>query len=488
MKKKSFITSVVILLLVIPFLANGQIQTFDLSQYKLPELGRHQLDFSLHSNNQYQRVYDEYLQIPVTYNDVTTKHLYSSNNINTRYLSYYNRMNYQGSHDLYLDLGGGYNKNKDGMTKKSQSLNAQLFGHSINRFYFQNQFFLETDLYIDRISTSHHLNKQKNLPTQDIRELTKTRLIDVNIPVLAGKGRIDQVQDARMAVYILEALNKKGKLKHQPTHEEILEFARTISKIEDELFFDFRNEKIYELTMLDSFLQAHDLVKEEDMTYYTSINDYWQYAHNPIRESGRRISAGIIPRFYHYYLFAEIENQGSLNEETSKTYQTEVKALLRYDCERPINLQWQSSLNTELAFGKIFYKENLVTDNTTEKFDPLELSARVNYQLGWYPNSRSYYELSLNGYLSRFLQTQDEFESANDYASWGDETYYQISTAFNGHYYISPQLRLSGLLNMRYANESRPDPDFNLLNGSFLYLTERDWTFILNIALTYYIF
>ena len=92
MKKKSFITSVVILLLVIPFLSNGQIQTFDLSQYKLPELGRHQLDFSLHSNNQYQRVYDEYLQIPDTYSDETSKHLYSSNNINTRYLGYYNRM------------------------------------------------------------------------------------------------------------------------------------------------------------------------------------------------------------------------------------------------------------------------------------------------------------------------------------------------------------------------------------------------------------
>ena len=52
-----------------------------------------------------------------------------------------------------------------------------------------------------------------------------------NIPMSVGKGRIEQVEDARQAIYILENLDKQGVLNRKLTTEEIHAFAQTISTV-----------------------------------------------------------------------------------------------------------------------------------------------------------------------------------------------------------------------------------------------------------------
>ena len=122
----------------------------------------------------------------------------------------------------------------------------------------------------------------------------------VQAPVKFGNGRIEQVQDARQAVYIYKELSKADRMSPDKTDEQILEFAKLISQLKNKRFFDSRLRRIAEIESVDSFFTAKNYIKESDATYFTTLNDYWEYGNGPVRSSGTRFSVALLPGYYFY--------------------------------------------------------------------------------------------------------------------------------------------------------------------------------------------
>ena len=183
-----------------------------------------------------------------------------------------------------------------------------LAARSTNRLYFDGLLFVEADLQISNTTADFH-KMTYHLDTVEGRgkRINEDRNFEGSLPILVGKGRIEPIQDARMAVYILDQLSRKDKLERQPTQQEILAFAEEIAAIKNERFFDARNRRIYEMTRLDSFLRNRNLIHAEDIEYYTTMNDFWRYANNPSRGSGSRFSLGVEPGYDYAYRYDDLD-------------------------------------------------------------------------------------------------------------------------------------------------------------------------------------
>jgi hypothetical protein len=93
-------------------------------------------------------------------------------------------------------------------------VNPVLQFNSDNRFYNQHQFFFETDFHI------YGSGNWEKTDDKVYYSLTKSDNIsaDIEVPLLIGHGRIEQIQDARLAIYILEELQKAGRISRRGTY------------------------------------------------------------------------------------------------------------------------------------------------------------------------------------------------------------------------------------------------------------------------------
>ncbi len=100
------------------------------------------------------------------------------------------------------------------------------------------------------------------------------RETDVNLTpyVGLGKGRLEYVQDAQTALYILNDLYKEGTIK-TVSADVANELARLITAMKRTRKIDQRNRTIYQLTTIDSFFIAHGVVKQCDAKISAIIND-----------------------------------------------------------------------------------------------------------------------------------------------------------------------------------------------------------------------
>jgi len=139
-------------------------------------------------------------------------------------------------------------------------------------------YFVEIDpVFYHNSYTDRYYYENSTAVENNIRE-SVTRL---SAPVSAGYGRIEPVEDLRLALYILEELQKAGKITDVPPEEVIIEMAREISKIKKKRFFDTRIRKIEELHVIDSFLVENNIISSNDINYFAVLNDQWDYAAGP---------------------------------------------------------------------------------------------------------------------------------------------------------------------------------------------------------------
>ncbi len=472
----------------------AQIDSFNLELYKLPQLERHQLDLKFSTGGGGN--YDDFknLYFPYERNTINASNLNFSSNLETRYQGYYNSRDYQGNQNASLNISGVYNngKNQESGITTNSNYNKWGFafsGNSNNRFYFNNLFFIESNFYLSNLNFS--IYNQTSTPDTTSNKSIHTnerKNVEVSIPLKVGKGRVEPLQDARMAVYIIDQLSKRGKLKQQPSRDEILAFAREIAEIKNERFFDTRNRRVYELTRLDSFLNKHNFLDKTDIEYFTTMNDYWRYANNPQRGAGSRFSFGIEP-WYNY--FRKYERDKNLSSQIDKiNYRNRyygVRGLLEYDYEKPHNLYWHSSFQGGLSYGYEIYEHNDNQAVSKIKHNRQALNASFQYTLGWFPDSRSYYRYYIQGYYYRFFQEENEFENLNDYKAWGEKTDYFFRTGLSGYYYFSPRLRFSGGFSLYHRNINIPAPEMNYTAG-MLHLKEGDWNFNIHLSIEYSFF
>ena len=434
----------------------GQLSGYNISEYKNP-VYRYQflntkLNLGTSSNNQ------RFGSSMIDYS-LRQRSLSLNSSLYGDYLLLANSARYQGEQSISLDFGGNSSSNNTAGTYDGkgntfrQSSDFRL--NSSNRYYFKPAYFLEFSPSIvlnNTVYSSHYQNHATEMEQEsETKQKNSSSELDFSLDLAVGKGRIEAVQDAQMACYILEDLNKLGSLKKSISPEDIEALATAITRIKATRFFDSRIQKIREMSEIDALLNSRGLKSSGDAAYFTSLFDNWNYANNPVRESGYRYFAGlslntygknqintfdtIMPAEYHYKFRNDVRlmNAG-------------VYAGFKH--EKPLNLKWQQSLSARIDFTMDSYKETnqylkpVVQDEflLSKKNGPT-LNASIGGSYSYYPTTRTSASAGLyySAHYGNFDVDSDDIYNTHTGSS---EFWSQLQLNFRINYYCSERLRL----------------------------------------------
>ncbi|MBM3421265.1 MAG: hypothetical protein FJY11_09035 [Bacteroidetes bacterium] len=286
------------------------------------------------------------------------------------------------------------------------------------------------------------------------------------------------MQDARLAIYILEDLHKAGKIEALPSDEVVIEMAREISSIKRKRILDSRLRKIEELMVIDAFLKDKGIVAETDMEYAALINDNWDYSSGPERLSGYNLSAGLINRLEtsrqlrSLIILPAYPAPGITYETHYNRYTYGVTAQLAY--HKPIDLYWQLSAFAETSFYILQpFGEDDATMNMGLKGTQTTLST-VNISLTWFPDSRTSIEGSIYGSVNGSGSRYEPDEPADpEFITRRKTKAVFIYPGIQAVYYFSPRLTGTFSLNAEYNRSgidtfTNLDPDGSRIFTSFL--------------------
>lgn len=395
--------------------SNSQTDKFDLSKYKLPDIKRQQLDLNVNSqgrnlSSQYQYEYE---------NQTDTFKREEKTLRGTGNLSY---SFYRNSDKIQSDINsliyGNYSK---------AHYNDPMFGidqKDFNSFLYFNydlKYFLTPDNWFinvaPKIETSYNDNNQYNSGFE-YEYLNASPAVRIG----GGKGRIEQVQDLRHAILLIEEFQKRGVSIRDLTEQEILEFASLISGLKNQRFFDARKQKEKELVALDSFLFEKGIIEDKNILYFVGLEDIWSYGGLQIRESGKQLLFTVTPD-YSYLKYLHL-TENNITEDWSLIY------YLAFISKKPLSVKWQ----TDYDLG-IIHTSTYRLRQQYEGIPEQSYFSRiyVKSQIGYYPNTRTNFNVSGNLNLANSSD-----EKILDKENYGLRFIFSTS----GYYYISEKLRL----------------------------------------------
>ena len=199
-------------------------KNYDIGRYRLPDITRNKLDFSLKSNGEFH----DYTQSSSS-NSI-------DGNFGVTFDRYRNARTFRGTQQASVALSGQYAK--DQQEAKTRYYDVGLYYTNSSRFYGEEYegLFFETGCKASFLAEG---TKRFGDGADQPRNNT-SKVLELSVPLRVGKGRIERVEDARQAIYILENLAKRRVLSRELTGEEIDAFARVISTVKNKRFFDAR--------------------------------------------------------------------------------------------------------------------------------------------------------------------------------------------------------------------------------------------------------
>ncbi len=374
----------------------------------------------------------------------------ASINLQNTQLSFSNQLNTRkkiSSFQTEINIGFGYSK----FTDKNFAFRNYDYVRWLNQLYYSGKHFL---IYNAIANYSGNYSKITKTQIPDISTY-KSSEFNFSPEVGLGIGRIERVEDARQAFYILEEFKKNNVLKREMNKEEIFEFAQLISKVKNKRFLDSRLHRIDEITTLDNYLKSNGILSNEDALYFTSLYDMWDYGALYNRSSGWEIALKVSPNYY-----SKEYNETNFDTLT-KAYGVNSSVSLNYS--KPAKLNWQHDISVNTHFG--IY-------NFTQGENDMKLyylpGSEISYKLNYYPTTRTnlYAE---TGYKLNYQQSKDE--TTKNFSQL-----FFLSTGVN--YYISQNVRMSG-----YAGFNTR---MNKVNDFFY--GENNSTLFFNFSLIYMIF
>jgi hypothetical protein len=305
-----------------------------------------------------------------------------------------------------------------------------------------------------------------------INETTINSNAEVNIG--HGHGRIENVEDAVEAIYILNDLSKINLLTRNYTEYDIKVLADKITLIRKERYFDERIYKQKAIKELFSLLMEIGLIKSENIDIFNVLNDYHFLAGIVERPSGHKIE---------YYFTGGMTYYGSMNSNPQGSFrqkENSEKAAISIDFyyEDPISIKWQQNFIGTCNLSNLWITKRLKNTGSND-FDYMtnaqKLSGKLDflYSIGYYPDTRTYCGLTSNVSYSNIIN------------SYGKKIYQYLITVgigFNSYYYLSEKLRLSGIFNIYYHDDEAAEK-FNINSNTIKIFSNN-----LNLELTYYIF
>lgn len=437
-------------------------ESFKLSDYKNPDYTYRMLDFNfnLDGNNSFIREkFDDDLHNSKAFTRFNAS-------LSPTYNARKNTARYQGFQWAQLGIAPAWSFDRETVESpvfqedisKSRGSSFDFSAYSINRFYNQKQQFVELGFNVQSglvLGKEDYESTPKTYPFK-YKTTRQDYNIGIEIPVMVGIGRIEEVQDARLAVYILEDLTRSGDLTREPDPDEILELARFITRIKNKRYFDQRLRHISEITAVDSLLDAMGLKAKSGASYYTLLNDNWSHSAGPVRSSGSRLSIGLRPSFFFQsfetvnYINDSIATQPQLSDFKSEQVITGILLLAQYALEKPINLYWQNSTNFSAGYSLSHQDNKTMSYEITSR----RLNISASNTVGYYPNSRTSIQLGTHAsYSHNFIEyPEDDNETYSLFPSRVIAGIYALAD-----YYVSPRLRLNLTLqsNATFDTEKR---------------------------------
>jgi len=300
-------------------------------------------------------------------------------------------------------------------------------------YYFKDNYFINSQLTTEITSPAKLINSNNN------------------VTFYIGIGRINQVEDARQAIYILDDLKEKELLNNYPDGSKILELAQLFTKLKNDRFLDDREKKIYQITQIDSFFQANNLVKNANATYFTLLNDNWDNCATPERQSGNRFMLGAEGSYMHQAsesstTYIDYNNSSYKGYQNSYTNNYQYGFFIKHQWYYPANLKWQFGNSIKLGY-KIFDSNkhqyakgrNYIYDNSDAyyvnnytKHDTTEVTRKAYeltdcVELGYYPNSRTSFTFK----TTVNIETVKRKKHTYGY----DNSFYSYASSYNNNHF-----------------------------------------------------
>lgn len=438
-------------LMLISFSVSAQYENFDLSKYKLPDIERHQLDFQFNSDGRTSKLYSIY-EYGNSTDTTRSKEMDFNWDSNLLYSFYKSNTRSQQKLNTLINYNLMYTERSNSTYKYLDNNGRMEFSYDYKYFIQEEKWFLNAipgiTINTSKENNTHNSDKQKSYSISGLNSLG----------LGGGFGRIEQVQDFRQAVLIIDEIQKRGMLQRDLTETELTELAHLVSVLKNKRVFDSRKRKERDLIEVNKFLNNKGLISGNDISYFIGLEDMWVYGGLQSRESGNQIKFISSPDYY--FIKSGIVD----SEPSNNSYTLSLSNNLTYTSKKPVSLKLQRDFEIGLYnnLSKYFDKNDSIEH---EK----DLSSAIwgNYLLGYYPNTRTYFEISLSGSLSY-----------NDYKRFFENGRFSTSLLLvsKGYYYISERFRIGYELNVRnYQNIIFNKSETNYKNTRMNYLFSLDY-------------
>ncbi len=408
----------------------------------------------------------------LTKNSTRSFYLLPSNLRYSRFISTEKRAH---TSDIYLaPYGRTFYSERNGKAAKSKEFSYNFYWDRHDRFYKANKWFFELGNKLSHsFETGNHKDTIYNTKGDNVR-------VEDRLSLGFGKGRIERVQDAQMALYILNDLQEEGLLNGPVSAQTAQGLAKLITEISNQRIFDNRRRRIYELTRIDSFLRSSGLIDVTDMRHFAIVNDNWALANNPGRSSGSawfvqlQPSAGI-QKAKNNYVSATHKTTGTNTNKFLK-----LSPVIGFEKYIPVNLKWQRNMGLTVSWltgwTDYHYKSNVngTELQTSQSFHESKTSFSGFYGLDYYPNNRTALNANIGMEASHIKYDEDN-------PSLKNSTLLRPFLNFSTDYFINYKTRFSAHWNVIYE-KSFIDP----VLGS--QLTAHNFTTSFGAGLFYYIF
>jgi hypothetical protein len=449
--------------------------TFDLKNYKTTDYQRQSLDFTFSTDNS-SLSYD--IQNTDTSNVVVTEQKMLNFNSSVKSNPSYNRVSVSRdkvqNEFINMNLENNYYSSKN--TKeisvgKHPSIKRETLkfginaGSSTEKYYSKSSNrFLE---YGGSVGLGENYYSTRNVTDTTVHEYSSNKIpLSLQLTLGHGHGRLENIEDAVEALYILNELKEKGITTKTVSEEDIRQFADCITKIKQERFFDERLYRQKSMTGLVNKLLELGLIDKESISTFNTIADYHYFAGFYPRYSGNVLKYGAEP--FVNYTFGSNEP----NDYQERAFTKGVALNVLYNSETPVSLKWQKSLTLSAKYSiqdeKSKYKGG-GNDWTNRDNEPTQTyNAYASYAVNYSPNTRT--SMGAGAYGSFHHSDLDKYSNLN--------------VGLSGHvkYYISERLKFNINLQLYYY-DSNSNTSGEMANSNTNGITSN-----LNAGFTYSLF
>ena len=446
---------------IVPFLASAQLSAYRLADYKYRTTGFRALAFNGSSSGMYtsgtapQKMFSlspglAYLQQYST--DETQYHFRVLPGIAFSTSGSTSPSPMPGQEDM-----------KQSTTNFSANVAASLL-----RRDFREKYFIEygADLTLGAMGSSNRMDPNPKTTGSNLGfSLTPT--------IGVGRGRLEYVSDAQMALYILKDLQQAGKIRGEVSPATVDAFARLITRVYNQRVFDFRRRRMFEMEKIDSFLRASKLLTTCDITTYNIINDNWSFAiqpqavdavqnfssANPLEGLNNELISdrynikgmfGQMARYSGTQFYARLRpviSDSVINSKSDTSAGKTKQSYMRYgaglhlgvDQQKPISLEWQVRRFASIGFDYTTFKSKSPS-GFDQKYNNKGITLTGGLGFGYYPNSRT------------VVQGNGSVSLVKPLGMPGAPITINPTLGFSADYFVSYFSRLNGSLNMAYAN------------------------------------